>query len=95
MKITEWLSNWYNSNCNGDWEHTYGVTIETLDNPGWLFKADLCETTHEGKKIATKVSNDDDDWYNIHSDGAVFIGAGDPKKLELLMNLFKEFIEKD
>lgn len=33
MDILKWLENWYSSNCDGDWEHLYGITIRTLDNP--------------------------------------------------------------
>lgn len=29
------LEKWYSERCNGDWEHQGGVTISTLDNPGW------------------------------------------------------------
>jgi hypothetical protein len=32
---TAWLEQWYFRQCNGDWEHTHGIIIETLDNPGW------------------------------------------------------------
>lgn len=35
------LQDWYCSQCNGDWEHGYGVSIETLDNPGWSLKIEL------------------------------------------------------
>jgi immunity protein 53 of polymorphic toxin system len=27
---------WYQSHCNGTWEHYLGIEIETTDNPGWL-----------------------------------------------------------
>ena len=30
------LQKWYKSQCNGDWEHSFGIKIETLDNPGWI-----------------------------------------------------------
>jgi hypothetical protein len=30
------LQVWYGAQCNGSWEHTYGIKIETLDNPGWM-----------------------------------------------------------
>ena len=30
------LEDWYQSRCNGVWEHHFGVRIETCDNPGWL-----------------------------------------------------------
>jgi hypothetical protein len=30
------LSRWYAAHCSGEWEHQYGVSIQTIDNPGWL-----------------------------------------------------------
>jgi len=38
----------YRGQCDGDWEHSYGVKIETLDNPGWLVTIDLTDTTLGG-----------------------------------------------
>jgi hypothetical protein len=32
--LLEWLMRWYAAHCDGEWEHTYGVVIDTLDNPG-------------------------------------------------------------
>ena len=32
--ILKWLEEWYNGNCDGDWQHEYGIKIETVDNPG-------------------------------------------------------------
>jgi hypothetical protein len=40
----ERLQRWYLGECNGDWEHSYGVRIDTLDNPGWIVTIDLHET---------------------------------------------------
>ncbi|MFI0740800.1 immunity 53 family protein [Streptomyces sp. NPDC021100] len=42
--VLDWLQSWYGSQCDGDWEHAWGVLIETLDNPGWAVKIDLEET---------------------------------------------------
>ncbi len=39
-----WLTRWYSAQCNGDWEHSFGVRIDTLDNPGWTLKIDLADT---------------------------------------------------
>jgi len=33
--VMERIQDWYRRQCDGDWEHSYGVKIETLDNPGW------------------------------------------------------------
>ena len=30
-----WLQQWYSAHCDGEWEHGPGITIETIDNPGW------------------------------------------------------------
>jgi hypothetical protein len=35
-----WLTQWYLAQCNEDWEHSYGVAIGTLDNPGWSLEVD-------------------------------------------------------
>nr|WP_314269389.1 Imm53 family immunity protein [uncultured Kingella sp.] len=29
------MQQWYQSKYNGTWEHGHGLTIATLDNPGW------------------------------------------------------------
>jgi Immunity protein 53 len=34
------LQVWYLAQCDGDWEHRHGVTIGTLDNPGWSLRID-------------------------------------------------------
>jgi len=36
MDPFEFIQSWYRDQVNGEWEHTSGVTIETLDNPGWM-----------------------------------------------------------
>jgi Immunity protein 53 len=38
------LERWYADQCDGEWEHDYGVTIGTLDNPGWTVRIDLTGT---------------------------------------------------
>ena len=34
------LDEWYQRKCNGEWEHRWGFTITTCDNPGWWAKFD-------------------------------------------------------
>jgi hypothetical protein len=31
------IESWYNKKCDGTWEHNLGITLESTDNPGWLF----------------------------------------------------------
>jgi hypothetical protein len=45
----EELQRWYEAQCDGDWEHEFGATIATLDNPGWTVDIDLERTPLEGR----------------------------------------------
>src|SRR5713226_7835308 len=45
------LEKWYRQQCNGDWEHSWGIKIDTLDNPGWTIEINLNETIAEGRTL--------------------------------------------
>ena len=49
MNTLQRLEQFYRMNCNGDWEHQYGVRISTLDNPGWRISISLEGTRAQGK----------------------------------------------
>ncbi len=38
------LSAWHLRQCDGEWEHRYGVKITTYDNPGWGVEIDIAES---------------------------------------------------
>jgi disulfide oxidoreductase YuzD len=93
--LISWLENWFLSNCNNDWEHSYGITIETTDNPGWYIKIDLKNTSLENEEreyILTE--KNENDWYGIKVENAEFVASGDPSKLSLLLNIFKKMVEE-
>lgn len=95
MESLKKIMDWYQSNCNGDWEHTYGIRITTVDNPGWFVEIDILETEVEGRIIDQKsidYDDNDDDWYFFKSDGKAFKASGDPTKLEFLIDRFNEFV---
>lgn len=63
MNDITWLEAWYQQNCDGYWEHSYGIEIETLDNPGWHVKIDLSKTDYVNLKAEElKEDTDDDNW---------------------------------
>jgi hypothetical protein len=63
MNVLKWLENWYTDNCDGDWEHCYGIKITTLDNPGWAIDIRLEGTHLEDINFETlKVDRSDLDW---------------------------------
>ncbi|MFF7251477.1 Imm53 family immunity protein [Embleya sp. NPDC008237] len=49
------LESWYASMCDGDWEHEYGIRLETVDNPGWDLTVDISETDLEGMEISLEI----------------------------------------
>jgi hypothetical protein len=43
----EELEAWYEAQCDGEWEHDFGLDIGTLDNPGWMVDIPLTGTSLE------------------------------------------------
>ena len=94
--ITEWLSQWLLDQCDGDWEHENGVSITTLDNPGFQIEIDIKDARIAALNIRTgTVENSENDWYSYKIVDGRFIAAGDPLKLEFLLQTFKQIIEGD
>jgi len=85
------LQDWYYRECNEDWEHTFGIKIETLDNPGWMITIDLAETKWENWNLPLKKwERTDLDWYQYKIDQQQFIGCGGPFNLEEIIEAFFE-----
>jgi Immunity protein 53 len=94
MTTLNWLQIWYQRACNGTWEHSYGITIDTLDNPGWHMHIDLAGTPYANAVARqTSVENSETDWLRCSIEGDQFEGYGDPKKLEQIIQVFKDWIE--
>lgn len=57
------LQRWYLDQCDDDWEHSFGITIDTLDNPGWSIKIDLEGTALMGHAYErSEVHRSEHDW---------------------------------
>jgi hypothetical protein len=86
------LQRWYAAECNGDWEHSYGIVIETLDNPGWLVKIDLEETLLACRaRPRVEIRASEDNWLDIEITDEKFTGSGDPTKLHNILQAFIDF----
>lgn len=96
MDILDWLQDWYKDRCDGEWEHGYGIKIDTIDNPGWKLTIDLKETKLETMIIERKlIDRSDDDWHDYWIDKSQFVGHGDLSKLKVPLNLFKKIWEEN
>ena len=84
------LQEWYSANCNGDWEHTYGLTIETLDNPGWALTVDLEDTYLMDAPFETvRIQRDqEENWILCRKDEFKYKGDGGPKNLGEIVQVF-------
>ena len=66
-ELVDRIQDWYKLNCNGDWEHSYGYSIATIDNPGWTIRIDLSETPLENLEFNEEYQNKEKehDWFFI------------------------------
>ena len=96
------LTRWYLSQCDGDWEHSYGISIETLDNPGWHMRIELTDTGLAGvpfeavqRGVAQEYSSGPDlsRWLTCKVAEDVFIGVGGLGDLEEIIRVFVDWAE--
>ena len=98
-----WLSRWFLSQCNSEWEHADGIQIESLDNPGWMLKIYLRGTDLEGRLFETLVHgepNDDLDewqrngsWWVVRKVDYYFEAACGPLDLPKVVEIFRAWAE--
>jgi hypothetical protein len=92
MAPLEFLESWYLSQTNGEWEHNRGVTIETLDSPGWMVTVDLHETPLENRPMAPiRLDRSPRDWLACGVERKQFRGQGDPQKLHAILEIFQNW----
>lgn len=95
ISLLKALEKWYLSQCDKDWEHMYGVTIDTLDNPGWRITIDLCGTGLEQKRFETvNIESSNTNWIQCNVSGSKFIGAGGPENLEDIILIFLNWVNE-
>lgn len=93
------LMDWYSSQCNGDWEHHAGLSIETLDNPRWLIKVNLAGTNLAEANMSTISEGQEPSggettpWINCRVEDNQFMGACDPTQLPRLISTFNALID--
>jgi len=94
MALIKRLQRWYLNQCNGDWEHAYGLEITTLDNPGWRVKIELQETALEPKQFESiELERTENDWFHIWVTESVFNIACGPQNLDEALTIFCDWAE--
>ena len=90
----EWLEKWYQSQCDGAWEHEFCIRGGTLDNPGWWLEVDLQHTGHDGLSVPRKlVERSEHDWIDFKIEEGRFYGYGGPRNLGDIIEVFAALVE--
>ncbi len=89
-----WLQNWFSDQSNGIWEHSFGIKIETLDNPGWKVIIDIDQTALAEKPFNTiNVEKNEMDWIVCRIQDLRFEGYCGPQNLGKLLRIFHDWAE--
>ena len=92
--VFAWLQGWYARHCDGEWEHHYGVTIQSADNPGWVVTIDLAGTELVGRPFAeVKWESGEGDWVWCFLRDGAFSGGGGPHNLAAILAVFRDWAE--
>jgi hypothetical protein len=90
------LEQWYAARCNGDWQHQYGVSIETLDNAGWRIKIDLRDTPKQNVPLdLQKLERTDINWIQCWTERDQFHIACGPLNLSEAIDIFLQWYQAD
>lgn len=96
------IQEWYLGSCNGEWEHHFGITIGTLDNPGWSVYIDLKGTPLEERRFVsvTRGVNEElhpiaENWLVCRKHGTRFEGASGPLNLNELLETFLKWKDEN
>lgn len=89
----QWLMQWYEGHCDGDWEHSFGPEISTIDNPGWRLKVSLEGTECDGWEFLRLEHNleHETEWWTYWTDNNEFHGAGGPLQLVAMIETFRSW----
>ena len=93
------LQRWYEAQCDGEWEHAFGVKIGTLDNPGWKVDINLSGTDLEDRTFvrverALDKPQPNDEWLTCYVAERRFLGFGGSDKLAEIIAMFLEWAER-
>jgi Immunity protein 53 len=91
------LAQWYAAHCDGEWEHSYGITLETLDNPGWSLSIDLVgtELEHVPFPPIDHQLQHPTSWRRCWRDGAAFHAACGLNELNAVLDTFTAWANAD
>lgn len=102
MSALDRLQQWYAKQCNGDWEHGQGISIQTCDNPGWWVKINITGTKLQPVAFRAIKENVNAQgfqmgkrWLCCQVRNGCWEGAGDETRLPQILNVFLDWAESN
>ena len=95
LSTLERLSDWYLRHCDGDWEHGFGFSIKTLDNPDLSIDVNLADTElHHVPFAEIKDSYDSEDhWFICRRTEDCFEARGAATRFEDMLRVFLDWAD--
>jgi len=89
MDAIKQLEDWFQSQCDEDWEHQNGIKIETTDNPGWSIEISLADTQLDSKNFSEiDIERNERDWIHCEVLNKYFVGHGGTRNLAEIIGIF-------
>ena len=90
-----WLEQWHERQCDGTWEQTFGIRIETTEHPGWHVRIALQGTPYDGLPNADlkRLQQSESEWMTCRLVAGTFEGYGGLLMLGPIVQVFRSWIE--
>jgi hypothetical protein len=90
----DWLQSFFQSCCDGSWEHDYGCTMESGSAPGWRMTFDLNGTPYEGALLDELEDHlGPISWMRCKIEGGRYIADCSPKRLAECIEILRDVVE--
>ena len=90
-----WLEDWYRRQCDGVWEQSFGIHIQTLDKPGWQVRIELKGTRYDLLPNAElkRLFASETEWMVCRLVAGTFEANGGPLMLGPMLQVFRSWVE--
>lgn len=93
MTMLRWLQNWYSLHCDGQWELSHGIAIQTNNDPLWYVTIDLPGNYKDRDSVIIELS--EHEWHEYQICDNQFYGSAGLLSLFDLLTAFEELVSSD
>jgi len=94
MDNLTWLTDWFAKRCDGEWESDFGVSIESVNNPGWMVRIDLDGTGVDPSSFAAMAEQrSPSNWVECKVEAGAWMGGAGVGNLDEVIGIFRAWVE--